>query len=59
MGAKRTWPEANEHRMGYSFTVNGPKNKFLPGRPDIILQKHKTLFVHGCFQGEVLLIKNT
>jgi DNA mismatch endonuclease Vsr len=25
------------HRLGYRFTVNGPQNKFLPGRPDIVL----------------------
>ena len=25
------------HRLGYRFTVNGPKNKSLPGRPDIVL----------------------
>jgi DNA mismatch endonuclease (patch repair protein) len=38
------------HGMGYRFTVNGPKNRSLPGRPDIVLPKHKTVvFVHGCF----------
>ncbi|MFW6152527.1 MAG: very short patch repair endonuclease [Verrucomicrobiota bacterium] len=38
------------HRMGYRFTVNGPKNKKLPGKPDIVLPKYKTvIFVHGCF----------
>jgi len=38
------------HGMGYRFTVNGPKNKNLPGRPDIVLPKYKTVvFVHGCF----------
>ncbi len=38
------------HRLGYRFTVNGPKNKKLPGRPDIALPKWRTLvFVHGCF----------
>jgi len=38
------------HRLGYRFTVNGPKNKSLPGRPDIVLPKYKTvIFVHGCF----------
>lgn len=38
------------HRLGYRFTVNGPKNKHLPGRPDIILPKYNTvIFVHGCF----------
>lgn len=38
------------HRLGYRFTVNGPKNKKLPGKPDIVLPKYKTvIFVHGCF----------
>jgi DNA mismatch endonuclease, patch repair protein len=38
------------HRMGYRFTINGPLNKKLPGRPDIVLPKHRTaIFVHGCF----------
>lgn len=35
------------HRMGYRFRLHG---KNLPGRPDIVLPKHKTVvFVHGCF----------
>jgi len=34
-------------KMGYRFRVNNPK---LPGKPDIVLKKHKTvIFVHGCF----------
>ncbi len=38
------------HGMGYRFTVNGPKNKRLPGRPDIVLPKCGTvIFMHGCF----------
>lgn len=38
------------HRAGYRFTVNGPLNKNLPGKPDIVLPKYKTvIFVHGCF----------
>lgn len=38
------------HRLGYRFTVNGPTNKCLPGRPDIVLPKyHTVIFVHGCF----------
>ena len=38
------------HRMGYRFTVNGPLNKSLPGKPDIVLPKYRTVvFVHGCF----------
>lgn len=37
------------HRRGFRFTVNGPLNKRLSGRPDIVLPKHKTnIFVHGC-----------
>ena len=32
------------------FTVNGPKNRTLPGKPDIVLPKFQTVvFVHGCF----------
>jgi len=35
------------HRMGYRFRLH---RKDLPGKPDITLQKHKTVvFVHGCF----------
>ena len=35
------------HRMGYRFRLHGRK---LPGRPDIVLPKHKTVvFVHGRF----------
>ncbi len=38
------------HQLGYRFTVNGPKNRKLPGKPDIVLPKYKTvIFVHGCF----------
>ena len=38
------------HRRGFRFTVNGPKNKKLPGRPDVVLPKLKTvIFVHGCY----------
>lgn len=38
------------HQLGYRFTINGPKNKKLPGKPDIVLPKYKTvIFVHGCF----------
>lgn len=38
------------HRAGYRFTVNGPLNKRLPGKPDIVLPKYRTvIFVHGCF----------
>jgi len=35
------------HRSGYRFSLH--KN-FLPGTPDIVLMRHKTVvFVHGCF----------
>ena len=35
------------HRLGYRFRLN---RKDLPGRPDIVLPKHRTVvFVHGCF----------
>jgi len=35
------------HRMGYRFRLH---QKDLPGKPDIVLPKHKTvIFVHGCF----------
>src|SRR2546421_9310973 len=35
------------HRMGYRFRLHAKK---LPGRPDIVLPKYKTvIFVHGCF----------
>jgi DNA mismatch endonuclease (patch repair protein) len=38
------------HSLGYRFTVNGPKNKSLPGKPDIVLPKYRAvIFVHGCF----------
>ncbi len=35
------------HRMGHRFRLH---QKDLPGKPDIILKKHKTVvFVHGCY----------
>lgn len=35
------------HRAGYRFRLHA---KHLPGRPDIVLVKHRTVvFVHGCF----------
>lgn len=35
------------HRMGYRFRLY---RKDLPGKPDIVLPKYKTvIFVHGCF----------
>jgi DNA mismatch endonuclease (patch repair protein) len=48
---KDTGPEKSVrrllHRLGYRFSLRGSK---LPGRPDIVLPKYKTVvFVHGCF----------
>lgn len=38
------------HRLGYRFTVNGPNNRTLPGKPDLVLPKYRTvMFMHGCF----------
>ena len=38
------------HRLGFRFTVNGPLNRELPGRPDIVLPRHgAVVFVHGCY----------
>lgn len=38
------------HRLGFRFTVHGPLNRQLPGRPDIVLPRHRlVVFVHGCF----------
>jgi DNA mismatch endonuclease (patch repair protein) len=35
------------HRMGYRFRIH---QKNLPGKPDIVLAKYKTIiFIHGCF----------
>jgi DNA mismatch endonuclease, patch repair protein len=35
------------HRSGFRFRKNSPG---LPGKPDIVLPKYKTvIFVHGCF----------
>ena len=35
------------HRLGFRFRLHA---KNLPGRPDIVLPKYKTvIFVHGCF----------
>lgn len=48
---KHTSPELRVrsllHRLGYRFRLHC---RDLPGRPDIVLPKHKTaIFVHGCF----------
>ena len=35
------------HRLGFRFRLQGAK---LPGRPDVVLSKHRTVVVvHGCF----------
>ncbi len=35
------------HRIGYRFRLH---RKDLPGKPDIVLPKYKTvIFIHGCF----------
>jgi DNA mismatch endonuclease, patch repair protein len=35
------------HKLGYRFRIH---RRDLPGKPDIVLQKHLTVvFVHGCF----------
>ena len=35
------------HQIGYRFRIH---RKDLPGKPDIVLPKYKTvIFVHGCF----------
>ena len=49
--SKNTKPEINVrkvlHSMGYRFRLH---SKDLPGSPDIVLPKYKTvIFVHGCF----------
>jgi DNA mismatch endonuclease, patch repair protein len=48
---KNTKPEKTVrsalHKMGYRFRLH---RKDLPGKPDIVLTKYKTvIFVHGCF----------
>jgi len=48
---KNTTPERRVrsllHRLGFRFRLHG---KRLPGKPDIVLAKHRTvIFVHGCF----------
>jgi DNA mismatch endonuclease, patch repair protein len=49
--AKNTKPEILVrkflHANGYRYSLH---NKKLPGKPDIVLNKYKTvIFVHGCF----------
>jgi DNA mismatch endonuclease (patch repair protein) len=48
---KNTKPEiiirSMVHRMGFRFRLH---DKSLPGKPDIVLPRHKkVIFVHGCF----------
>ncbi len=38
------------HRAGYRFSVHGPLNRSLPGRPDVVFPRQRVVvFVHGCF----------
>lgn len=51
VGSRNTGPElivrSLLHRMGFRFSLH---RKDLPGRPDIVLPKHRAvIFVHGCF----------
>ena len=47
------------HRAGYRFTVNGPKNKSLPGRPDIVLRNSKRLSLFTAATGTDIETANT
>lgn len=49
--SKNTTPEITVRKFlyaqGYRYRIH---NKKLPGKPDIVLKKYKTIiFVHGCF----------
>lgn len=49
--SKNTKPEmilrSSLHKLGYRFRIH---RKDLPGKPDIVLPKYKTvIYVHGCF----------
>ncbi len=51
IGNKDTKPELRIrsllHQMGYRFRLH---RKDLPGKPDIVLPKYKTvIFIHGCY----------
>lgn len=51
IGSKNTKPELTVrkylHSQGFRY---GLHNKTLPGKPDLVLRKYKTvIFVHGCF----------
>jgi DNA mismatch endonuclease, patch repair protein len=38
------------YRNGSRFTVNGPLNRSLPGKPELVLPKYRmVIFFHGCF----------
>lgn len=58
--SKNTKPElllrSTLHKKGFRFRINGQVSKkttvngYLPGKPDIVLKKYKSvIFVHGCF----------
>jgi len=60
IGSKDTKPEllvrSELHRNGFRFRLNGKVSRkiyakgVLPGKPDIVLVKYKTvIFIHGCF----------
>src|ERR1044072_6916622 len=38
------------HNLGLRYTIDGPLNRNLPSRPDIVLPRWRTVvLVHGCF----------
>jgi DNA mismatch endonuclease, patch repair protein len=52
--SKHTRPEQGVrsllHRAGFRFSINGPLNNSLPGKPDLVFPRFKVVvFVHGCF----------
>lgn len=51
ISGKETKPEIIVRKYLFSRGFRYRKNdEFLPGKPDIVLPKHKTvIFVHGCF----------
>lgn len=51
VSSKETKPEIIVRKLLFSKGFRYRKNvKSLPGKPDIVLPKHKTIiFVHGCF----------
>lgn len=45
------------HRLGFRFSL---RRRDLPGHPDIVLPKHRTVvFVHGCFWHRHLNCRNS